>query len=125
MTDPKFLLDSNILIYLLGGLSLEAKARVEERPVETIATSAVAFAEVMLGAKALDAEREARRLFANLQVLPFDAEAALVYARLPFKRGRFDRLIAAHALTLGLTLVTNNERDFADIPGLRIENWTL
>lgn len=125
MTDPKFLLDSNILIYLLGGLSLEAKARVEERPVETIATSAVAFAEVMLGAKALDAEREARRLFANLQVLPFDAEAALVYARLPFKRGRLDRLIAAQALALGLTLVTNNERDFADIPGLRIENWTI
>ena len=125
MTDPKFLLDSNILIYLLGGLSLEAKARVEERPVETIATSAVAFAEVMLGAKALDAEREARRLFANLQVLPFDAEAALVYARLPFKRGRLHRLIAAQALALGLTLVTNNERDFADIPGLRIENWTI
>ena len=35
-----------------------------------------------------------------------------------------DRLIAAHALALDLTLVTNNERDFADVPGLRIENWT-
>ncbi len=46
------------------------------------------------------------------------------YASIPFKRSRFDRLIAAQALSLGLTLVTNNERDFADVPDLKVENWT-
>lgn len=56
-------------------------------------------------------------------ILPFDDRAAVAYASLPFRRARFDRLIAAHALSLGLTLVTNNEADFADIPGLRVENW--
>ena len=44
---------------------------------------------------------------------------------LPFKRARFDRLLAAHALSLGVTIITNNESDFADVPGLTVENWTL
>jgi len=58
-------------------------------------------------------------------LLPFDESAARAYARLPFKRVSFDRLIAAHALSLGLTLVTSNETDFADVPGLKVENWTV
>ena len=62
---------------------------------------------------------------AEIPVLAFDQAAGRAYAGLPFKRGRFDRLIGAHALSRGLTLVTNNERDFADIPGLKIENWTI
>ena len=60
----------------------------------------------------------------EVAVMPFDELAARQYARLPFKRGSFDRLIGAHALALGLVLVTNNEADFADIPDLQIENWT-
>ena len=44
---------------------------------------------------------------------------------MPFKRARFDRLVAAHALSLDLGIVTNNIVDFADVPGLRVENWTL
>ena len=57
-------------------------------------------------------------------LLPFDEAAVRAYAALPFRRGSFDRLIAAHALALDLTLVTSNVRDFADIPGLLVENWT-
>ena len=64
------------------------------------------------------------RFFSAIPVMPFDDVAARVYAMIPFKRGSFDRLVAAHALSLDLILVTNNERDFADISGLRIENWT-
>ena len=125
MADPLFLLDSNICIYLLGGLSLEAKARVEAcRPGELV-TSAVAFGEVMIGAQKRQASAQAKALFDRVAVVPFDEAAARTYAGLPFKRARLDRLIAAHALALGLTLVTNNERDFADLDGLRVENWTL
>lgn len=62
-------------------------------------------------------------LFAVVPVLPFDAHAAEIYVRVPFKRARFHRLIAAHALSLGLTLITNNEADFIDLPALRVENW--
>lgn len=66
-----------------------------------------------------------RRFFVMVEALPFESIAGLSYARLPFRRARYDRLIGAHALALGLTVVTANEADFADIPGLKIENWTL
>ena len=123
MTEPSFLLDTNICIYLLGGQDETARARVEECRAGQLATSSVAFAEVMFGARALGSAAAAEAFFELVKVLPFDAAAARVYSKLPFRRGRFDRLIAAHALSLDLVLVTNNERDFDDVPGLRVENW--
>ena len=123
LAEPAFLLDTNICIYLLGGAAASARERVEACDEGALATSSVAFAEVMVGARSLEIVANAERLFKVVTVLPFDEAAARAYATLPFRRGSFDRLIAAHALSLGLTLVTNNERDFADIPDLRIENW--
>jgi len=81
----------------------------------------------MKGLLGADAGRraQAERLFDLFEVMPFDRDASLAYGGLPFRRGSFGRLIAAHALSLGLTLVTNNEADFADVPGLKVENWTL
>jgi tRNA(fMet)-specific endonuclease VapC len=61
--------------------------------------------------------------FARIPVLSFGADAALAYRQLPFERHRFDHLIAAHALSLDLLLVTRNTRHFAKVPGLRVENW--
>ena len=126
MTDPAFLIDSNIAIYILEGQLVALRRALERRRPGELAISSISFAEVMRGIGLADKPREekARRLFATFPVLPFDLAAAEAYRRIPFRRGRFDSLIAAHALALGLTLVTNNERDFADIPGLRIENWT-
>lgn len=90
-----------------------------------LVTSAIAFAEVIIGARSREAVVQAEAFFAVVTVLPFDEAAARTYARMPFKRARYDRLIAAHALSLGLTLVTNNVRDFTDLRDLKIENWTL
>jgi tRNA(fMet)-specific endonuclease VapC len=90
-----------------------------------LVTSAVAYAEVMRKVPEDELPAFGRSaLFDVVSVLPFDARAALAYRRVPFRRGRFDRLIAAHALALSLTIVTNNESDFDDVPGLRVENWT-
>jgi tRNA(fMet)-specific endonuclease VapC len=125
VADPLYLLDSNICIYLVAGRSLAVKARVEACAPGEVATSSVAFAEVMMGARRLGTEKATRALFDHVTILPFDDVAGHAYAELPFKRGRFDRLIAAHALSLHLTLVTNNPRDFDDVGGLRVENWTL
>jgi tRNA(fMet)-specific endonuclease VapC len=61
----------------------------------------------------------------EIPVLPFDENAARAYARIPFKRASYDRLIAAHALAQTLIVVTDNEADFADVPGLVVENWTV
>lgn len=122
--EPLFLFDSNSCIYLINGVSPTLMARVEACDEGSIVTSAIAYAEVMIGARRQGIAERAGRLFDVIRPLPFDDAAAISYTSLPFRRGSFDRLIAAHAISLGLTLVTNNERDFADIPGLKVENWT-
>lgn len=127
MTEPRFLLDSNICIYVLEGSSTAARARIEIHAPGELVTSAIAYAEVMRGVRIerADDRRKAAAFFDLVQVRPFDAAAALAYRTLPFRRGTFDRLIAAHALALGLVLVTNNEGDFDDVAGLRVQNWTV
>lgn len=125
MVEPAFLLDANICVYLLDGNAEALRKRIEKSPQGSVVTSSIAFGEVIIGAHRRRATDAALALFRAVPVLPFDQNAGAIYATLPFKRASFDRLIAAHALSLGLTLVTNNARDFADIPNLKIENWTL
>jgi tRNA(fMet)-specific endonuclease VapC len=126
VTEPAFLLDSNICIYVLADAEGAPARRLGECEPGSVVTSAIAYAEVMRGRVLDDPEagRGAEALFQVVPVLPFDRAAALHYRTIPFRRGTFDCLIAAHALALGLTLVTNNERDYDDVPDLRIENWT-
>lgn len=127
MADPEFLLDSNIVIYVLADGQSNAARRLSRCAAGTVITSAIVYAEVMKGIPVAQDQARAsvKRLFDLIQPLPFDVVAADLYARIPFRRGRLDRLIAAHALSRDLTLVTNNTADFADIPGLKVENWTL
>lgn len=122
-TKLAFLLDTNICIYLLVGGSKASARRVEACDRGELAVSAISYAEVMIGAHRKAAASHAKAFFDQMLVFPFDTVAGDHYGRLPFERSNFDRLIAAHALSLDLTLVTNNERDFADVPGLRVENW--
>lgn len=122
---PRVLLDANICIYLIEGLSEAARNKVERFAPGEVVTSAVAFAEVMLKVDPADARgsANAEAFFARIPVLPFGAEAALAYREVPFERHRFDHLIAAHALSLDLLLVTRNTRHFGNVSGLRCENW--
>lgn len=122
MAEARFLLDSNIVIYILKGVAPLALARIEASELGSIVTSAIALGEIIVGLKpnerpALDA------LLAQIAVLPFDDAAAKSYGELPFERRSYDRLIAAHALTLDLIVVTSNRRDFADVPRLLVEDW--
>lgn len=95
----------------------------------SVVTSSIVFAEFALGflRQAANPDRPGLQsvmpFFDRVSVLPFDRLAAMRYAQLPFRRARFDRLIAAHALALDAVLVTNNPDDFADIHGLKVENW--
>jgi tRNA(fMet)-specific endonuclease VapC len=126
VTEPSFLLDSNICIYLLEGRSNLTRDRLQECAPGEVITSSIVFAEVTRGIDRANARAlaSADRFFQLIEPLSFDRPAAEAYFRVPFRRGRFDRLIGAHALALGVTIVTANEADFADIPGLKIENWT-
>ena len=122
----RYLIDANCCIYLFSGAYPELLNRVQASPQGDIGLSAIVFAELALGsANGLTPSLAAlERLIEQMPLLPFGEAAARSYAALPFRRGRFDRLLAGHALSLGLAIITRNERDFADIPGLAIENWT-
>ena len=126
MIEPLFLLDTNILIYLAERQSPSLSARVQGCSEGELVTSSVAFAEFVVGVdwSRPHAEDSVARLFSVIEIVPFDRDAAIAYSRLPFLRHRFDRLIAAHALALRLTLVTANPRDFRDLAGLKVEDWT-
>lgn len=123
----KYLLDSNIIVYLTMNSNAQVVRRAAECDEGDLVTSAVAYAEVAYGSvNALPPAIDQLQAFVEeVPVLDFDYKAALAYATLPFKRGSFDRLIAAHALSHDLILVTHNEKHFADVPGLKVENWTV
>ena len=123
MVEPSHLLDSSILIHLLEGFPQVLADKVQASEEGALIVSVITYAEVMLGAVRADRVEPATRLFDRFDIVPFDPNAAACYARLPCKRGSFDRLIAAHALSLDLPIVTANMRDFRDIPGLVVENW--
>lgn len=125
MTD--FLIDSDCLIYAMVQGDSPLVRRIADCSPGQIGISAINFAEVALGSYAgkPPSASALAALAESMPVLPFDEAAAREYARLPFRRARFDRLLAAHALSIGAIVVTNNEADFADVPGLKVENWTV
>jgi tRNA(fMet)-specific endonuclease VapC len=94
--------------------------------------SAITFAELEYGVTVSASRARERRnlaaLIEDIPVQPFDSAAASAYgpireATRERKKDQFDTLIAAHAVSLDVVLVTNNERDFAAYPGVKIENW--
>ena len=128
-----YLLDTNACLDFTLARSAMLKERVRDNYRKGLAISAITLAELRVGAQGpaadpLDEER-LDRFVGALRLHDFDWKAAMAYGALVrpigMRRTGFDRLIAAHALALGLTLVTNNEREFADIPDLRVENWTI
>ena len=122
----RYLLDTNILIAVALATGDAARRRLATLDEGDAVTSAIAYAEILHGSRRgkpppLD---HLATLIEEVAVLPFNQAAASVYAELGFKRASFDRLIAAHALALGLTVATANVADFADVPGLAVEDWS-
>ncbi len=127
----RYLLDTNIAIHARDGAA-PVLDKIAQWPGQ-VAMSALSFAELRRGLhKRPDlAAIRLPRLMALRGVAPvlaFDAAAAEAYggilAACGWAKGRdFDRMIGAHALSIGALLVTNNEADFRDIPGLGLENW--
>ncbi len=130
----RFLLDTNICAYIQRRRPEAVSARFNTLAVGEAAISVVTYGEMFYGAEKSD--RRDRILgaldeFVGLvEVLPLPEEAAAVYGalRAALERkgqiiGNNDLWIAAHAKAAGLTLVTNNVREFRRIPGLKVENW--
>ena len=127
------LLDTNICIYIINMRPPEVLARFREYRLGEIGVCSVVAAELAYGVtKSRSARnRSALEMFlAPLEVLPFDEAAVWAYGdlRASLERegqpiGALDTMIAAHALSLDAPLVTHNTREFARVPGLRLENW--
>ncbi len=128
------MLDTDICIYTIKRKPIRVLKRLEARQPGMVVMSVITFAELINGAKKSQyVEENLRRLNALselIEVLPFDKDAAMAYGDVRSdleKRGLIiggnDLFIAAHALSLNLTLVTNNQREFSRVNGLKIENW--
>jgi tRNA(fMet)-specific endonuclease VapC len=129
-----WMLDTNICIDLMARQPPQVVARFQQAKVSDIVISVVTYAELSHGVercRGVDRDLAAvslRRFTERVPVLAFDEVAAERYGVLAAavrdrRRDALDRMIAAHAVSAGAVLVTNNEADFADYPGLVVENW--
>ncbi len=131
----KYLLHTDICIYIVKRKPVQVLHRFADLAPGDVAISSLTLAELQFGVeKSLDPGRNQNALEAflvPLEISSFDAGASRHYGRLRFALervgkpiGSMDMLIAAHALDLGVPLVTNNVREFSRVPGLRLDNWT-
>jgi tRNA(fMet)-specific endonuclease VapC len=129
----RYLLDTNIVIYVLKQRPLSVLPRFNENAGH-MAISAITLSELLHGAEKSQARAKSLHLIedfcSRLEVLPYDANAASHYGniRAHLERqgqpiGVNDLHIAAHARSQGLILVTNNQSEFARVEALRLENW--
>ena len=130
----KYLLDTNICIYLIKQRPPSLLEKVQSFSVGEIGMSVITLAELQYGvSKSGQAKKNQEALdqfMIPLALAVFDRKATVAYGRIRAaleKKGQpiggMDVLIAAHALSLDMPLVTNNEKEFRRVPGLRVENW--
>ncbi len=130
------LLDTNICIYLIKRHPPEVLQRFNEYAVGDIGISSITAAELHFGVQKSQRLEENHRALEQfllpLAVAHFDQSAAAAYGHVRVqleKQGKpigpLDTLIAAHALSLDLTLVTNNVHEFERVPDLKVENWAV
>lgn len=129
----RYLLDTNICIYAIKQRPISVIAALRAHAQAGIGISSITAAELWFGVEKSGSarNRDALRHFLEpLEIADFDLAAAEVYGRvrLQLERagtpiGPLDTQIAAHALHLDVTLVTNDTREFERVAGLRLENW--
>ena len=127
------MLDTNICIYAIKQRPPEVLAALRAQEVAGLGLSSVTVAELAFGVAKSGSARNQRALeqfLEPLEIADFDRSAALAYGRLRAALeaagtpiGPLDTQIAAHALALGVILVSNNQREFARVPGLRLDDW--
>lgn len=131
----KILLDTDTCIYIINHKPTNVKNKFECYKIGDIAISCITLSELVLAIeKSRYKEQNIKALqnfIAPLEVLDFGYEQSLVYGKLRANLeksknliGSMDMLIASHALSLDMILVTNNEKDFKKVPNLKIQNWT-
>lgn len=129
-----YLLDTNICIYLIKHEPPKVLQKFSSYSVGQIGVSVITVAELQYGVQKsnrISQNQQALEQFLSpLIIADFDYRAAVIYGNLRaildsqgMPIGSLDMLIAAHALSLNITLVTNNAREFSRVPNLKVENW--
>jgi len=132
--EPRYLLDTNICIYIRQKRPEDLLRRFEKLAPGEAAVSVITYGELLYGAEKSAQRRAAlerlRELVLLLPALPLPEAAAESYGKIRAKLeskgemiGNNDLWIAAHASAADLTLVTNNEREFRRVRGLKLQNW--
>ncbi|OBY92945.1 plasmid maintenance protein [Pseudomonas sp. AU11447] len=130
----KYLLDTNICIFTIKNKP-EAVREAFNRHYGQLCISSITLMELIYGAEKSSAPEAnlavVEGFAARLEVLPYDTNAAAHTGQLRAELakvgkpiGPYDQMIAGHARSLGLIVVTNNLREFERVPGLRLEDWT-
>ena len=130
----RYLLDTNICIYIAKGKPLAVRRRFEQHAMQELAMSTITVGELRFGAEKSQARSRALATIDELVqmiqpcALPMAAAEHYGHIRATMQQlgqpiGNNDLWLAAHALAEGWTLVTNNTREFDRVPGLRVENW--
>jgi tRNA(fMet)-specific endonuclease VapC len=131
----EYLLDTNICIYIIKKRPASVLKKFESLSPGDVAISSITLAELYYGImKSSDPRKNQEALdkfLIPLEILDFEYAATIEYGKIRADLekkgtpiGSLDMLIASHAKSLNLTLVTNNEKEFERIPDLKIENWT-
>jgi len=129
-----FMLDTDICIYIIKRKPIRVLDRFKKAEISEITISSITLSELLFGvSKSSKPEQNLMALtqfVAPLDILPYGDEAAQYYGELRARLekqgtpiGSLDMLIAAHALSISGTLITNNEKEFNRVPNLNIENW--
>jgi len=129
----RYLLDTNIISDLIIDPEGRVMQKVRKAGEARICTSIIVAAELRYGASKRASARLTtiiETILNRMDILPFESPADIVYGdvrteleKSGLQIGANDLLIGAHALALGHTMITDNEREFARIKGLRVENW--
>lgn len=130
----RYMLDTNICIYVIKHKPVTVFQKLQNINPEDVCISSVTYAELVHGVEKSAAVEKNRlalsMLLANMEILDFDVDAADCYGKIRAvleKKGTpigpLDMMIAAHAQSLGYTVVTNNVKEFSRVSALRIENW--
>jgi tRNA(fMet)-specific endonuclease VapC len=128
------MLDTNICIEIIRKKTPELIEQLQKTPSKDVCVSSVTLSELEYGAfKSTNPERNRLALaefMAPIEIAPYDDRAAPYYGRLRAELesvgrpiGSLDMLIAAHAMSLGLVLVTNNTKEFSRVPELQLSDW--
>lgn len=130
----KYLLDTNICIYIIKKKPPVVLQKFNSYPVGEIGLSSITVAELKYGVQKSQQpdrnEKALEKFLIPLEIVDFDYKASIAYGKIRAELeskgtpiGPLDNLIAAHALSLNVTLVTNNTREFLRIPDLKVINW--